>query len=163
LGQYWTVGAWSEQSALLCSTLTALLLGILFSYLANNDRVHRLARYFGITRETSYASQWFRTFFHRITYVVLHLKDERRLYGWPIEWPSDPSRGHFVLEDVSWLLADGAVKETKLPGVDAMLVNVKDVKWVEFMKIKSENADEQVQASNAAPAAADTASGAERR
>jgi hypothetical protein len=61
---------------------------------------------------------------------VLQLHDGRRIYGWPREWPSDPTQGHFLLEIPSWL--DGE-KEIPLVGVSAIMVNVQDVRWVEFM------------------------------
>lgn len=131
IGRYNPCGFWDKQSELFCSTLTAVLLGTIFSYFANRDGFHKIIRKFGITRETSYPSEWFGAFLKNITYVVLHFEDERRLYGWPIEWPSDPDRGHFVLVQASWL--DGE-KEIPITGVQSIMVNVKDIKWVEFME-----------------------------
>ena len=121
---------WSVDAQLVASTASALIVGLLFAYGANSDVFHAAARRFGITIETSFASEWYGAFATNITYVVLQLTDERRLYGWPIEWPSDPKEGHFVLKQVSWLTEDG---EVPLTGVASMLVNVRDVKWVEFM------------------------------
>jgi len=131
LGGIISLGDWTGQSELLCSTVTALLLGTIFAYFANNDKFHKAVRKIGLTRETSYPSEWFGAFLQNVTYVVLHFKDERRLYGWPIEWPSQPDKGHFVLEQVSWLDGD---EETPMTGVDSVLVDVQDVKWVEFME-----------------------------
>jgi len=131
IGKYNSFGIWDKQSELFYSTASAVLLGIIFSYFANKDGFHKFVRDIGITRETSYPSEWFGVFLKNVTYVVLHLKDERRLYGWPIEWPSDPDRGHFVLEQASWL--DGK-EEIPITGVQSIMVNVNDVKWVEFME-----------------------------
>lgn len=102
-GKRATFGTWNEESDLLAATITAFLLGALFSYLANTDRFHHIMRSVGITRETSFPSEWFGAFRNNVTYIVLHLKDERRIYGWPIEWPSSPDIGHFVLVQASWL------------------------------------------------------------
>jgi len=66
---------------------------------------------------------------------VLHLEGGRRIYGWPIEWPTDPKNGHFVLEQVSWLDGD---KETELLGVHQMLVDATEVFLVEFMENNKE-------------------------
>ena len=33
------------------------------------------------------------------SYVVLHLRDGRRLYGWPREWPSHPNKGHIRITE----------------------------------------------------------------
>ncbi|HEB27585.1 MAG TPA: hypothetical protein ENI05_07385, partial [Porticoccus sp.] len=68
-----------------------------------------------------------------------HLHDERRLYGWPIEWPSEPTKGHFVIADPSWLLDDGS--EARIVGVANILINVADVKWVEFIEKTWESND----------------------
>lgn len=135
-----SLGNWTERSELLCSTSTAFFLGAVFAYFANNDKFHRLARNIGLTRETSYPSEWFGAFLKNITYVVLHFEDERRLYGWPIEWPSEPDKGHFVLVQASWLNDD---REVTITGVSSIMVNVKDVKWVEFMEKTWEENNEQ--------------------
>jgi hypothetical protein len=36
--------------------------------------------------------------------IILDLRDERRIMGWPAEWPNDPEKGHFVLENAAWLI-----------------------------------------------------------
>lgn len=131
VGVLWNVGNWNEHSEIICSTVSAIFLGALFSYYANNDKFHKLIRHIGISRETSYPSEWFGTFLKNVTYVVLHLKDERRIYGWPIEWPSDPDRGHILLEQASWI-KDG--EEIPITGVKSVLIDVDDVRWVEFME-----------------------------
>lgn len=117
------------------SLLIALLLGILFSYYANNDKFHKLLRDLKITKETSYPSEWFSAFSDNITYVVLHLKDRRRIYGWPIEWPSDPRNGHFLLQNACWLVEKNG-KNEKFPLYDweGMLIDSANVAMVEFVK-----------------------------
>src|SRR5882724_4154875 len=62
VGHRVAVGHWSSEVELLWSISLAFLLGILFSYLANTDHFHKLIRYFGITRETSFPSEWFGAF-----------------------------------------------------------------------------------------------------
>ena len=131
IGVYWNVGNWSEHSNIICSTINSIFLGTLFSYYANNDKFHKLIRKIGISRETSFPSEWFGTFSKDVTYIVLHLKDERRLYGWPIEWPSAPDNGYFLLVQASWLVDS---KEIPITGVESMLIDVNDVRWVEFME-----------------------------
>jgi hypothetical protein len=132
LGRPWTWSVSDESSHLIASTISAFIIGLLFSVCANRDIFHRLARRIGVTQETLYDSEWSGAFRSHVTYVVLQLKDERRIYGWPREWPSDPKDGHFLLEEPSWLTADG--KEEPITGVSSVLVDVLDVKWVEFME-----------------------------
>jgi hypothetical protein len=143
IGIYWNVGNWGEHSNIICSTINSIFLGILFSYYANNDKFHKLIRKIGISKETSFPSEWFGTFSKNLTYIVLHLKDERRLYGWPIEWPSVPDNGHFLLVQASWLVGS---KEIPIQGVESILIDVNDVRWVEFMEKtwKVQNGKERV-------------------
>ena len=151
-GKRISVGTWSEESEWLAATAIAFLLGVLFSYLANTDRFHSVVRRLGITRETSFPSEWFGAFLKNITYVVLHLKDERRLYGWPIDWPSSPDFGHFVLVQPSWL--DGE-EQMPITGVSCIVVSVKDVRWVEFLEKTWEKQD--VQQEELQPSSSDSA------
>jgi len=140
VGKKWPVFIWNTHSDIIWSIILAILLGILFSYFANNDKIHKKLRDWGITRETSYPSEWFGAFLQNITYVVLHLDGERRLYGWPKEWPSEPEKGHFVLIQASWLDED---KDIPITGVDSIMVDVKEVKMVEFMEKTWEVQNEQ--------------------
>lgn len=130
IGNFWSLAEWVDSSNHIWSVIIAVLLGFIFSYYANNDKLNKCLRNIGITRETSYPAEWPGPFLKNITYVVLHLKDGRRLYGWPIEWPSVPDMGHFLLEQASWLAGSEIMPIT---GVKSILINVQDVRWVEFM------------------------------
>ena len=141
LGKVYSIGTWTEHSQLISSLVTACVLGVIMAYSANNDTFHKMARKFKITRDTSYPSEWFGTFSTNITYIVLHLEDDRRLYGWPKEWPSQPDKGHFVIEEASWL--DEENKQFPITGVSLIMINVKDVKMVEFMTKTWEDNDEE--------------------
>lgn len=144
IGQYWSAGTWDKSTEVVLSSVIAAAVGIGFSWLANNDRAHKWFRRKGITRETSFPSEWFGTFLKEVTFVVLHFKDERRLYGWPIEWPSEPTKGHFVIADPSWVGESG--EEIRIAGVKNILVDVNDVKWVEFLEKtwEEENVEERI-------------------
>lgn len=131
IGNIWHVFTWNSHSDLFWSICSALSLGLCFSYFANNDKIHKKLRELGVTRETSFPSEWFGIFIKNVTYVVLHLDGERRLYGWPIEWPSEPGKGHFVLKQASWLVDD---KQIDLTGVESIMVEAKEVRMVEFME-----------------------------
>lgn len=140
IGHVVHIRAWDEHAELLSSVLTAPVLGLCFAYFSNSDRFHAIMRKWKITRETSHPSEWFGVFATKTTFVVLHLNDERRIYGWPTEWPSEPTKGHFSLQQASWLLEDGS--ERQLTGVDCILIRAEDVKRVEFMNRTWENANE---------------------
>lgn len=102
----------------------AIVVALLVVMVVNYDLAHSLLRRLGVTRETSYASEWYSAFNrHRGLPVVLHLVGKRRLYGWAEEWPSHPGEGHFRIVDAAWLDT-----EEKTPGeeVDASLVQEGD-------------------------------------
>ncbi len=139
IGYYWKIGGWTEKTNLFWSFIVALLIGLLSAYFANNDKLHKFLRgddrnKFKITRENSYPSEWFEAFLN-VTYVVLHLNDGRRLYGWPREWPSMPTEGHFLIFQPAWLIEDNhEPKQQLIKGVETILINVSDVRWVEFLE-----------------------------
>ena len=130
-----------QDSNFILSLILALALGFLLSYFANNDQCHRLLRHLKITKETSYSSQWFGTFSDNITYIVLHLKDQRRIYGWPKEWPTEPSQGHFLLQDACWL-GEKDEEAVLLDDVEGVLIDSANVELVEFMKQVEETGDD---------------------
>ena len=126
-----TSDPWRKSWELLLSVLVAVALGLLTAYFLNWDTLHRLLRRLGVTRETSYASEWYSAFSrHCDCYVTLHLKGERRLFGWPEEWPSRPDEGHFRIAEAEWLTDEKRIPAT---GVLAILIPVDQVEMVEFV------------------------------
>ena len=111
-------------------------MAVIIAWSLNHDLPHRFLRYrklgwLKITRETAYPSEWYSAFSHHIDcYVVLHLKGERRLYGWPEECPSRPDDGHFRIAEPQWLIGRGVIPAT---GVVNILVPVTEVEMVEFL------------------------------
>ena len=126
-----------DNLELLFSTIIAILLGIISSYLMNNDIIHQIFRSskLKITRESSYPSEWYFAFArYSKCYVVLHMHGERRLYGWATEWPSRPDKGHFLIEDGEWLSKETNDGEQIATGEEnAILVPVSEVEMVEFL------------------------------
>ena len=99
---------WTENSSFVASIVWAFIIGVCFSLFANKNWVHTcLRKCGGITQRTSFPSEWFSAFGQEQRYMVLHLKGNRRLYGWPYEWPDHSDSGHFVLGEAKWL-SDGA-------------------------------------------------------
>lgn len=131
----WSVVQWNETVSVIFSILIAIGFALILSYFANNDTIHKVLRRTGITRETSFPSEWFGSFLENVTFVVLHLHDGRRLYGWPIEWPSESTKGHFFIQDPIWIHGDEHdAEEKQITGVSNILIDVTDVKWVEFIE-----------------------------
>jgi len=117
----------------------AVILALVATYLSNNDTAHWLLRRLRFTRETSFPTEWYSSFSrHQGCYVVLHMNGQRRLYGWPEEWPSRPDEGHFRISRGEWLFEDQA---QALTGVSAILIPASEVEMVEFMNTKHERLD----------------------
>lgn len=130
-GNLFSLGSWTPDTGLIWSYTSAVVIGLIFSYAANNDSFHALLRKLKLTKQTSYHCEWFGAFHAREdSWVVLHLIDDKRIYGWPHEWPSDPSKGHFVLMNPSWIDGDQYID---LPQVESIMFKVSDIKWVEFI------------------------------
>ena len=122
---------WIKNRDLILSILAAVFLALTVAYISNRDTVHKVLRYFGFTKETSYPSEWYSAFSrHAGCYVVLHLEGQRRLYGWPEEWPSRPDEGHFRIAEAEWLDDDQRIPVT---GVSAILIPACAVEMVEFL------------------------------
>ena len=116
------------------TVLAAIVLGLGAALASNSDFAHGILRRLKITKETSYPSEWYSSFSrHSNCYVVLHLKGQRRLYGWPEEWPSHPDHGHFRISEAEWL-QDAAGEPIATTGVSATLIPVGEVEMVEFLQ-----------------------------
>lgn len=123
-------GTWENGHDLILSFFLSIFLGFLFATFANNDMFHCFFRWMGITRETSFPSEWYGAFSRNPGYIVLHLVDDRRLYGWPSQWPSSPDKGQFLMEDVSWLNEEGG--EVPIKNV-SFIISIQEVQMVEFV------------------------------
>jgi len=131
VGRWHALGAWDKDAELLASVSTALLLGLLIAHLTNRDTLHRLLRRFNLSQRSSSPSEWCTVFAARRQFIVLHLKDDRRLYGWPLVWPSESGKGHLFITEASWVHGGSVVDLAETEGV---LVDVKDVGHIEFVK-----------------------------
>ena len=136
LGISWSIGLEATVAV-----LSAVVFTLLVVYISNNDIAHWFFRRIGLTRENSYSSEWYSSFAQNPdSYVVLHLKDGRRLYGWPREWPSHPNQGHFRITEAEWLMEgeDGSLEEEG-PETYAIVVSVEDVSMVQFIRGEESN------------------------
>lgn len=139
--------AWMKGQGVILSVPVAVFLGLVAACFSNNDTVHRLFRWLGITRETSYPSEWYSSFARSDCYVVLHLTGKRHLFGWPEEWPSRPEEGHFRITEGEWLIeteTDGEYQK-KMPAteISAILIPVGEVEMVEFVSASPDEEPEE--------------------
>ena len=127
---------WTKTWEFVLSVLVAVVLALIAVYISNRDTLHRILRRLGVTKETSYPSEWYSAFSrHHDCYVVLHLKGQRRLYGWPEEWPGRPDEGHFRIAEGEWLVENERIPAT---GVSAILIPASEVEMVEFLQHRTQ-------------------------
>lgn len=137
IGSYWTIGVWDKSSELILSAVVAILLGIVVAHVSTDDRFFSAARRLRLTSRTPYPTEWYAAFAARPPrYVVLHLEGSRRISGYPIEWPTEPTTGHFRLKDAAWI--DDDQTETPLYADDSILLPAKQVEMVEFLRSNEE-------------------------
>lgn len=140
IGPYWSAGPWNETGQLIISVVLAVLLGLALATAVNKDLFHAWLRKKGFTSRTSHPSEWFCVLDRNPAFVVLQLKDGRRLIGWPKEWPVSPSSGQFYIQMPAWILEDGGTSD--LPELDGILIHATDVQWVEVFPQEEPNHDQ---------------------
>lgn len=123
---------WASPMPDLARIATGFLLGVLLAWGLNHDFFHRLMRQIGITRENSFPSEMYSAFSRIPTYVTLHLDGERRLMGFPEEWPSNPRTGHFLLQDPAWINDEN--ESAPIEEVDRIMISASEVSMVEFSR-----------------------------
>ena len=120
--------------------ITAVAVGLVSAWAWNRDALHGPLRRMKITRQSSYPSAQYSAFaFYGDCYVVLHLKDQRRLFGWPTEWPSRPDDQHFLIEECEWLEDDG---RSGIKGISHILIPAAEVEMIEFLPMDPQDKDE---------------------
>lgn len=131
VGRLASFGEWTSNSNLLASLLTAFGLGVIMSASVNADALHRWVRSLGISKRSGHPCEWFGIFTEYQRYVVLQLKDGTRIYGWPMIWPSEAEKGHFFITSAQRTYED---EVQELDALEGVLINVRDVSSVEFVK-----------------------------
>jgi hypothetical protein len=129
VGEWHAVGPWTASSQMLAGALTALAAGLIVATITNHDFVHGALRKRNVTTRTSHPGEWFTIFSDYSQFVVLHLRDDTTVYGWPAIWPSSAEKGHFLVTEAVRTPPDA---EDDLSHSYALVINVADVVFVEF-------------------------------
>ena len=123
---------WDARWDLAVSVAIAVTIAFFAAWIANTDWIYAILRKMGATKESSHPSEWYSAFVaNKDCYVVLHLKGQRRIFGWPAEWPSKPDRGHFRITYGAWLAENAAATKS---GVLEVVIPAPHVEMVEFLE-----------------------------
>ena len=132
-------GLWNADAELAWMIVLALPLGLFFVWVMNKDICHCWARKLRVTGRTSYPSEWYAAFTREQRekrWVILTLDGEQRLYGWPEEWPDQADKGHFVIDQPEWVIANGS--RVPILQTRKFMVPASEVKRVEFLATGTE-------------------------
>jgi hypothetical protein len=122
---FFTVG--NSSLMLGCS----IAVGVLTGAELNNEWLLGKLRDWNITRKTAKPSTWIETFAQSERFVVVHLADDRRIYGWPAFYSDTPKERAIYLEDASWLSEDNTFLND--PRISILLDKESGIKFVEFI------------------------------
>jgi hypothetical protein len=131
-----TIGTWTTNVEFVSSVLIAIVLGHFVAFAANANSYHQRLYEWGITSRTSFPSEWYSTFTRCRQYITLHLVGQRRLMGWPYEWPDHPDAGHFVIQEPTWILDDNT--EVPILTDEFILIPATSVEMVEILRYRKE-------------------------
>lgn len=154
--KYYSFGVWNNEVEFVWSIIIAITSGLCITWCINNDFplflfrsdgeercsnsfkwLNKILRKIKLTDKTLHPTEWYTAFnSDPPRYIVLHLVGERRLYGWPRQYPDDPKNGHFLIEEAAWLLDDGS--SAPLYSVKQVLISASEVERIEFLKKQSE-------------------------
>ena len=123
---FYTVGNISLITA--CSIALALVMAAEM----NNEWLLQRLRNWGITRKTAKPSTWIETFAQSQRFVVVHLKDGRRVYGWPTFYSDTPKERAIYLESATWLEDNNMPIND--PPISILLDKESGIKLIEFVE-----------------------------
>lgn len=84
----------------------AVCVPIIVGFFYFNDYVHIVLRKLKITTKTSRANTWNDAFLSQDRYVIVTLKDGRRIRGYPTMFSTDPEEGFIYLYNPAWVNDD---------------------------------------------------------
>ena len=123
--------------------IISTVFGVTAATLWNYDLFHKFFRFVKVTEQSADNSTRISAFkLNRNSYVVLHLKGERRLFGWPRGWPSSPTDQYYLIEEYSWLSDNDQNADVKNPpeetvgGTSRILISESEVEMIEFVDVK---------------------------
>lgn len=138
----WQPAEPSPRATILGLAACGMVLGLVVTSAINTDWLVACLRRLVPTKRTSRPSEWYEMFYTTNNWLVLHLKDGRRVYGWAFLYPDTPSEGHLVLKGARWLHDTGDP-----PTYDhdlTIMIPVQLVEFIEFVSTRSSETDKEV-------------------
>ena len=86
--------------------LGTIVVPLIIGFAYYSDTFHRILRYFNITTKTSRGNTWNDAFSTQHRYVIVTLKDDRRIRGYPTMFSTEPAEGYLYLYNPAWVNDD---------------------------------------------------------
>ncbi len=122
-------------------TFFSVLFPVIFTYLVYSDWYMKLLRKIKITDQTGRASTWIDVFSEQKRFLIVHLKDNRSIYGWPLYFSNNSDEGHIYLQFPEWRGEDEKVF-TASEQTHGILIQKEEIELIEFVKEEDENNQE---------------------
>jgi hypothetical protein len=157
-----SLGSWFPMPDIAGLSLCAIGLGVVVAWISNNGQAHAVIARCGLTSEAPWATVWESAFraFRRDggEYVVLTLKDGKRILGALRAYSGQQKEGHVCIDRARWLGTDGG-SEPEQPGMLAF--SAEAIESIQFMPLVKGSSDARVTDSttSAAPTTAERTQG----
>ncbi|EPR44296.1 hypothetical protein dsx2_1657 [Desulfovibrio sp. X2] len=110
----------------------AVALALLYAWSVTHDAHMRIFRGLGLSNVSARRNAWADAFSGHRRYVIVHLKDGRRILGWPGYFGDGAEDTNIFLTNPSWVTDDNVAENC---GDDGMLITPEaGVELVEFVK-----------------------------
>ncbi|MEW8229112.1 MAG: DUF6338 family protein [Candidatus Thiodiazotropha endolucinida] len=109
----------------------SVVLPLVLGALIHNDLHTKFFRKIKITDKTSRSTVWQDVYVNEKRHVVAHLKDGRRIYGWPMYYSHKPKESYIYLFQPAWIDSGGKYIECETHGI---LLENSQIEFIEFMK-----------------------------
>ncbi|MCX6639538.1 MAG: DUF6338 family protein [bacterium] len=141
----------TDLNGVLLLSIIAIVVGCVVGILKTYDLHMKIARFLRLTRRSSRDSIWLdiihdkcaiptRKSAENATYVIVHLKDGKSIYGYPEYFSDNYEEGPVIfLTKADWFLENGDKIPIPSPGI---LINASEIRFVQFYKILKEDEDE---------------------
>ena len=125
------VYTFSADTCLIMLTIVySVALPLIWGAVVHYDWHMKLFRALKLTDRTSRDTAWDDVFTDEKRFVTVHLKDDRRISGWPLYYSNNKDEGFIYLSQSAWLNDNNEYIDTQSHGV---LINREMVELVEFM------------------------------
>lgn len=119
-----------DKIFLLSLIILTIVLPIIVGKVMFSDWHMRVLRTLKITDKTSRDTTWQDVLIEQKRNIVIHLRDERRIYGWPMYYSNLPENGFIYLWNPSWIDMENKYIECNTHGI---LIKSDDIYFVEFL------------------------------